>query len=177
MATAIECFAQKGFYGTTTHEIADRVGISQPYLYRLYATKQALFAAAVDHVSVVMTETLTCAEQQKADRSEPSSLRPAQSDQFPRVANRRNLLACGYERFCWEGFPPGSRSFPFCLFTEVVPSGVWSAADLRTVRRTPCVVSRPVLAIPPGESRSGRVPRSRWPPRRERAGERRRRVR
>ena len=58
VAAAIDCFAQKGFYGTTTHEIADRVGISQPYLYRLYPNKQALFAAAVDHVSVVMTETL-----------------------------------------------------------------------------------------------------------------------
>ena len=58
VAAAIDCFAQKGFYGTTTHEIADWVGISQPYLYRLYPNKQALFAAAVDHVSVVMTETL-----------------------------------------------------------------------------------------------------------------------
>jgi AcrR family transcriptional regulator len=58
VAAAIDCFAQKGFYGTTTHEVAGRVGISQPYLYRLYPNKQALFAAAVDHVSVLMTETL-----------------------------------------------------------------------------------------------------------------------
>ena len=58
VAAAIDCFAQKGFYGTTTHEIAKWVGISQPYLYRLYPNKEALFAAAVDHVSVVMTETL-----------------------------------------------------------------------------------------------------------------------
>jgi AcrR family transcriptional regulator len=58
VAAAVDCFAQKGFYGTTTHEIADWVGVSQPYLYRLYANKEALFAAAVDHVSVVMTETL-----------------------------------------------------------------------------------------------------------------------
>jgi AcrR family transcriptional regulator len=58
VAAAIDCFAQRGFYGTTTHEIAQWVGISQPYLYRLYPNKEALFAAAVDHVSVVMTETL-----------------------------------------------------------------------------------------------------------------------
>src|ERR1700685_4701238 len=62
VAAAIDCFAQKGFYGTTTHEIADWVAISQPYLYRLYPNKQALFAAAVDHVSVVMTETLLAHE-------------------------------------------------------------------------------------------------------------------
>ncbi|MEU0991662.1 TetR/AcrR family transcriptional regulator [Streptomyces sp. NPDC005953] len=58
VAAAIECFAHKGFYGTTTHEIANSVGVSQPYLYRLYPNKQALFAATVDHMSVVMTETL-----------------------------------------------------------------------------------------------------------------------
>lgn len=55
MAAAVDGFAQKGFYGTTTHEIAEWVGISQPYLYRLYPNKEALFAAAVDHVSVVMS--------------------------------------------------------------------------------------------------------------------------
>lgn len=58
VAAAIDCFARKGFYGTTTHEVAEQVGISQPYLYRLYPNKEALFAAVVDHVSVVMTETL-----------------------------------------------------------------------------------------------------------------------
>lgn len=55
---AIRCFAIKGFYGTTTHEIAELVGVSQPYLYRLYPNKEALFASAVDRVSVVMTEAL-----------------------------------------------------------------------------------------------------------------------
>jgi AcrR family transcriptional regulator len=58
MAAAIDCFAQKGFWGRTTREIAEWVGISQPCLYRVYPNKQALFAAAADHVSVVMTETL-----------------------------------------------------------------------------------------------------------------------
>ncbi|WTA33427.1 TetR/AcrR family transcriptional regulator (plasmid) [Streptomyces chartreusis] len=58
MAAAVDCFAQRGFYGTTTHEIAKAAGISQPYLYRLYPNKETLFAAAVDHVSAVMTQTL-----------------------------------------------------------------------------------------------------------------------
>ncbi|AWB94181.1 TetR/AcrR family transcriptional regulator [Aeromicrobium chenweiae] len=58
VVAAVECFAHKGFYGTATHEIAQRVNISQPYLYRLYPNKEALFASAVDHVSDVMTRTL-----------------------------------------------------------------------------------------------------------------------
>ncbi len=54
LAAAICCFAKKGLYGTTTHEIAESMGICQPYLYCLYPNKEALFASAVDHVSVVM---------------------------------------------------------------------------------------------------------------------------
>ena len=59
VATAVETFARRGFYGTTTHEIAGAARISQPYLYRLYPNKEALFAAAVDHVSGVMTAALS----------------------------------------------------------------------------------------------------------------------
>src|ERR1700684_2508342 len=41
-------FAKGGLDGTSTDAIARRAGISQPYLFRLYATKRALFVAAVE---------------------------------------------------------------------------------------------------------------------------------
>ena len=41
-------FAAGGMDGTSTDAIARRAGISQPYLFRLYPTKKALFIAAVD---------------------------------------------------------------------------------------------------------------------------------
>jgi AcrR family transcriptional regulator len=40
-------FAKGGLDGTSTDAIAKRAGISQPYLFRLYPTKRALFLAAV----------------------------------------------------------------------------------------------------------------------------------
>lgn len=43
---AIAEFAQKGYYGTSTEAIAKRVGVSQPYLFRLFPGKKAMFAAA-----------------------------------------------------------------------------------------------------------------------------------
>jgi AcrR family transcriptional regulator len=45
---AMEEFARGGFDGTPTEAIATRVGISQPYLFRLFRTKKELFLAAVD---------------------------------------------------------------------------------------------------------------------------------
>src|ERR1700693_1842811 len=41
-------FAEKGLYGTSTDDIARRVGVSQPYLFRLFGTKKDLYIAAVD---------------------------------------------------------------------------------------------------------------------------------
>lgn len=46
-AAVIE-FAQGGFAGTSTEDIARRAGISQPYLFRLFPTKKDLFLAAVE---------------------------------------------------------------------------------------------------------------------------------
>lgn len=39
-------FADGGLHGTSTESIARRVGVSQPYLFRLYPTKKAIFLAA-----------------------------------------------------------------------------------------------------------------------------------
>ncbi|MFG2267946.1 TetR/AcrR family transcriptional regulator [Streptomyces sp. NPDC048720] len=43
---AISEFARKGYYGTSTEAIAKRVGVSQPYLFRLFEGKKAIFVAA-----------------------------------------------------------------------------------------------------------------------------------
>lgn len=40
-------FADHGYHGTSTAAIARRVGVSQPYLFRLFENKRALFEAAV----------------------------------------------------------------------------------------------------------------------------------
>lgn len=48
LAAAVEEFAEGGLTGTSTEVIATRAGISQPYLFRLFPTKKALFIAVVE---------------------------------------------------------------------------------------------------------------------------------
>ncbi|WP_377274256.1 TetR/AcrR family transcriptional regulator [Peterkaempfera sp. SMS 1(5)a] len=43
---AVTEFARGGYGGTSTEAIARRVGVSQPYLFRLFPNKQAIFVAA-----------------------------------------------------------------------------------------------------------------------------------
>lgn len=48
-------FAERGYEGTSTEDIARRAGISQPYLFRLFGTKKELFKASAARC---MRETL-----------------------------------------------------------------------------------------------------------------------
>jgi AcrR family transcriptional regulator len=48
--TAIRVFSDGSYRGTTTSEIARAAGVSEPILYRHFASKRDLYLAALDHV-------------------------------------------------------------------------------------------------------------------------------
>src|SRR5215472_4928396 len=48
LRAAMDCFAARGFRGTTTRDIATRVGITEAALYRHFPSKEALYAAIVE---------------------------------------------------------------------------------------------------------------------------------
>jgi AcrR family transcriptional regulator len=54
-------FATHGLAGTSTEEVARRAGISQPYLFRLFPTKKALFLTLVDRCYGRVRDTFTTA--------------------------------------------------------------------------------------------------------------------
>ncbi|MEC1589077.1 TetR/AcrR family transcriptional regulator [Bacillus sonorensis] len=48
LEAGIEVFSEKGYYNTTTALIAEKAGISQPYIFKFFKTKEELFVAALD---------------------------------------------------------------------------------------------------------------------------------
>ncbi|MEW9676780.1 TetR/AcrR family transcriptional regulator [Lentibacillus sp. L22] len=48
LEAGLEVFAKRGYYNTTTALIAEKAGISQPYVFRFFKTKEELFVAALD---------------------------------------------------------------------------------------------------------------------------------
>jgi AcrR family transcriptional regulator len=48
LEAGLEVFAKRGYYNTTTAMIAEKAGISQPYVFRFFQTKEELFIAALD---------------------------------------------------------------------------------------------------------------------------------
>src|SRR5215213_7267484 len=61
-------FANKGFKGTTTRELAEAAGVSEALLYRHFPTKEALFAAI---------QQSFCDEQVRARFARLSALEPS----------------------------------------------------------------------------------------------------
>ena len=58
LRTALGAFAARGYYGTTTGEVAKSAGISQAYVYRLFPDKEALFLAVAEHCFARIRESL-----------------------------------------------------------------------------------------------------------------------
>lgn len=55
---AMSEFARGGYYGTSTEAIAKRVGVSQPYLFRLFPGKKAIFLAAAERCMDLARRTM-----------------------------------------------------------------------------------------------------------------------
>ncbi|TCP24126.1 TetR family transcriptional regulator [Scopulibacillus darangshiensis] len=48
LEAGLEVFSKRGYYNTTTALIAEEAGISQPYVFRFFKTKEELFISALD---------------------------------------------------------------------------------------------------------------------------------
>jgi AcrR family transcriptional regulator len=56
---AVHEFAHGGLHGTPVAQIARRVGVAQPYVFSLFASKRELFLAAVERAFELTAETFT----------------------------------------------------------------------------------------------------------------------
>jgi len=69
IAAAASLFAQKGFNGTTTREIARTAGISEALLFRYFPTKRALYAAIIAARSQ-LSQLMASIEEAAAERDD-----------------------------------------------------------------------------------------------------------
>jgi AcrR family transcriptional regulator len=88
LAAAVAEFAARGMDGTSTEDVARAAGISQPYLFRLFPTKKALFLALVDRCFGQVAATFEAAA---ADRVGDDALE-AMGDAYHRLLEDRTLL-------------------------------------------------------------------------------------
>lgn len=81
-------FAASGLDGTSTEDVARRAGISQPYLFRLFPTKKALFLALVERSFLRVDEAFVAAAQDLAGEEALEAMARA----YDRLLEDRTLL-------------------------------------------------------------------------------------
>jgi AcrR family transcriptional regulator len=91
LGAAMNVFAERGYLGTPTMEVAKAAGISQAYLFRLFPTKLELVLAVVERSNQRIYETFAkAAAAAKATGEDPGA---AMGESYSHlVADRRLLL-------------------------------------------------------------------------------------
>ena len=88
LEAAVAEFAVHGLAGTSTEDVARQAGISQPYLFRLFPTKKALFLELVDRCFQRVRDTFIAAA---GDYAGEEALM-AMADSYEGLVEDRTLL-------------------------------------------------------------------------------------
>ena len=81
-------FSRGGLHGTATEDIARRAGITQPYVFRLFGTKKALYLATIERCFDRVQRTFSAA----ADAAEPGTELKAMGEAYGQLLRDRTLL-------------------------------------------------------------------------------------
>ena len=129
---AIEHFAVRGFHGTSTETIARQAGISQPYLFRLFRTKQELFLACDARACEKVLETFRRAASGAPPGEKLAAMGRAYSEEL--LPDRHAVLMM-MQGFAAAGADPDIRATVRQTFRdmamEVAELGGVAAGDVR----------------------------------------------
>jgi AcrR family transcriptional regulator len=67
VTAAVKAFAKSGYAGTTTDQVARLAGVTQPYVIRLFGTKEKLFLAALGRVCDAIEQVFRDAAARRPD--------------------------------------------------------------------------------------------------------------
>ncbi|CAM2939919.1 TetR/AcrR family transcriptional regulator [Saccharomonospora xinjiangensis] len=91
LETAVRAFAERGYFGTTTANVAEQAGISQAYVYRLFPDKETLFVEVVEHCFARIRQSF--ADGAAAARGDsPDAVLGAMGEAYARLITDRDLL-------------------------------------------------------------------------------------
>jgi AcrR family transcriptional regulator len=96
---AVAEFARGGYEGTSTAAIARRVGVSQPYLFRLFPDKRAIFLAAARRCTSEIRRRMA----QVSEGLPPDQAHDAMAEEYNRLIADRDLLMFQMQMYAATG--------------------------------------------------------------------------
>ncbi|WP_327114809.1 TetR/AcrR family transcriptional regulator [Nocardia sp. NBC_01730] len=92
LRAAVDAFAESGYAATKTDEIARRAGVSQPYVIRLFGSKQQLFRAALHRVCDRIEEIFRSSRAEAGPGASPDEALRALGNGYSVFLAERELL-------------------------------------------------------------------------------------
>ncbi|MFJ2669860.1 TetR/AcrR family transcriptional regulator [Streptomyces sp. NPDC087525] len=119
LRTAMHAFAARGYYGTSTTEVAEAAGISQAYLYRLFPHKEALFVALINHCAWLVRERMSrCLA--AAESTDPAEVLATVTSSIRRLATEeRDLVMVLLQANCAASEPAIRAAMRDCYAKQV----------------------------------------------------------
>jgi AcrR family transcriptional regulator len=149
---AISHFAQNGYNGTSTDQVAREAGISQPYLFRLFGTKRELFlacnAAMHDRIAESFTEAARDLPQEERMKAMGDSYTALLADRNALLFQMQSYAACAdpeIQKHVREGFATLVRQVQDA--TGASPAELWSFFSHGMLLNVIAAVNLDVLAV------------------------------
>ena len=108
LEAATEVFGERGYVGATTDAVAKAAGISQPYVVRMFGTKEALFLAVLERALDRLLGTFRAALEGEAPvlpTGEPLSIHARLGVAYAELLSDRGLLLSLMHAFVLGGEP------------------------------------------------------------------------
>jgi AcrR family transcriptional regulator len=105
IAAAVQAFAVGGYAGTSTEEVARLAGVSQPYLFRLFGSKQALFMATVGRGFELVREAFVDAAKHPLPVSDFNPVLAAIGNRYAELLKDRTLLRLQLQAYATSSDP------------------------------------------------------------------------
>jgi AcrR family transcriptional regulator len=117
LEAGMSVFAEKGFLGTPTTEVAKAAGISQAYLFRLFPTKTDLVVAVVARSNQRIKETfLKAAAEAHAAGGDPME---AMANSYSALLEDRSMLMTQIHQFAAAASMPEVAEVSRAFFAEL----------------------------------------------------------
>jgi TetR/AcrR family transcriptional regulator len=106
LRAAAQVFGRRGYAGATTDQVAKAAGISQPYVVRLFGSKEALFLAVLEDAKrALLTAFRDVVAAERAGDAEQEELVVALGDRYVDLARERGVHLSLLQGFVQGGEP------------------------------------------------------------------------
>ncbi|MBB0232161.1 TetR/AcrR family transcriptional regulator [Streptomyces calidiresistens] len=124
---AIVEFARSGYAGTSTAAIARRVGVSQPYLFRLFPDKRAIFLAAARRC----TDEIRARFAEVSEGMTPDEAADAMGEVYPELLADRDRLLFQMQMYVAAAVADASGDPGFAAELREVWAELWDLVHFR----------------------------------------------